>query len=89
MDTSAKYIKFSGDIAPRMVVFSSGLSHDRMTRAVQNEFPTLKPVSAGFLQVVDFGKGPEYQCFGSSYTLGIQADPEDSRLAERLLAEEE
>lgn len=85
---AAKYIRFEGNLGPRMVVFTGTLEHNRVARALQTEFPDLEPESAGFISVSDFGAGPEYQCFGNSVTLNMKADPKDSILAKKLLAED-
>ena len=90
-----KYIVFAcgTDILP--VIFGdTGTSHYEIAEAIQDKFPTLKPISAGFCSITTFlddneddpGDGEfeaTIKAFGESVTLKLQADPRDSELLSR------
>lgn len=88
MAAPSKYIRFEGDIVSRMIIFPAGMNHRDMAKAIQDSFPNLKPASAGFISVNDFGEGPEIQCFGRSTTLNLEADSSDGIRAKMMLLDD-
>ena len=72
---NVKYIKTKeGDI----IVFSAHISHD--------EFIKLSPVSAGFIAFdTDINGEFTCDCYGNSYSLNLNSDVNDSKLAMRQI----
>lgn len=88
--SNAKYIVFGFVGADRdvshAVIFSDRINHSSMSAEVTGANPGLKPVSAGFVSV---GKGRHDTIsasgFGDSFSLGIRAHEDDSRILSRML----
>lgn len=78
-----KYIVLHIPMAgPTMIVFPPTLSHGDM----QRKFSPSQAVSAGFV-MFDSTKN-EFHCYGKSDSLGLESDPGDAELANRLLGRE-
>ena len=70
----AKYIKTKGR---EIIVFGEIMQH--------SDFRYLDPISAGFIYFGGEGENPSCECVGKSISLGLEADEEDTFLAQRQL----
>jgi len=74
-----KYIKTENN---QIIIFPAEFNH--------SQFKYLNPVSAGFIMIKNERKeGHNFpsaiiKCYGKSVTLGLDSDPEDTKLAQKL-----
>lgn len=69
-----KYIVFDNGLIDDMLIFSDMQTHDFIARG-------LHVISAGFLSVYN----NKVSCYGESFSLKLQARPEDEKIAYRVL----
>ncbi len=70
-DTKQKYVRLKD--YDEIIIFPLVLEH--------STFKYLKPISAGFCYV----RNEEVSCFGSSFSLNLKSDAEDSKIATKQL----
>ena len=69
-DNKQKYVKLEDD---SIIIFPMIIDH--------SSFKSRKPVSAGFCYISE----EEVNCFGESFTLGIESDEKDSEIATKQI----
>lgn len=87
MESGSKYIVFDDGLVDSAVIFSRHFSHDNMAMAISKlgghhpESP--KPISAGFVQIMDDGT---IQAYGESTSLKLRSRPEiDSKIITKMI----
>ena len=87
MESGSKYIVFDDGLVESAVIFSRHFNHDNMAMAISNlggsHLESPKPVSAGFVQVLDDGT---IRAYGESISLRMTSRPDvDSNLITKMI----
>ena len=77
MSMKGKYVILDGYLCELPFIFHNSISHDNFAQALSH---LGKPVSAGFVDVVD----GEVSAHGKSYSLKLGSRPQDSDIIHRL-----
>jgi hypothetical protein len=77
--TEAKYVMFKSPLYGEFpVCFPNIIEHNMMIQAICNEYPGIKPVSAGFYN-------SDFTCYGNSKVLNLKSRRGDTVLLQLLI----